>query len=39
MIRTLTVNCTPMLVCTNEDGKTVAETASDEMFIGAVRAL
>jgi len=39
MIRTLAVNCTPILDCSRDDGKTPAETASDEMVMGAVRAL
>jgi hypothetical protein len=39
MIRTLAVNCAPILVCSTDDGKTAAETASDEMVMGAVRAL
>jgi len=39
MIRTLTVNCAPILVCSTDDRKTAAETASDEMVMGAVRAL
>jgi len=39
MIRTLSVNCTPILDCSKDDGKTVAETASDEMVMGAVQAL
>jgi len=39
MIRTLAVNCTPILVCSKDDGKTAAETASDEMVMGAARAL
>jgi len=39
MIRTLSVNCTPILDCSKDDGKTAAETASDEMVMGAVRAL
>jgi len=38
MIRTLAVNCAPILVCSKDDGKTAAETASDEMVMGAVRA-
>jgi hypothetical protein len=36
MIRTLAVNCAPILLCSKDDGKTAAETASDEMVIGAV---
>jgi len=39
MIRTLTVNCAPILVCSTDDRKTAAETASDEMVMGAVQAL
>jgi hypothetical protein len=39
MIRTLAVNCAPILVCSTDDWKTVAETASDEIVMGAVRAL
>jgi len=39
MIRTLSVNCAPILDCSNDDRKTAAETASDEMVMGAVRAL
>jgi len=39
MIRTLAVNCAPILVCSKDDGKTAAETASDEMVMGAVRGL
>jgi hypothetical protein len=39
MIRTLAVNCAPILVCSTDDGKTAAQTASDEMAMGAVRAL
>jgi len=35
MIRTLAGNCAPILVCFKDDGK----TASDEMVMGAVRAL
>jgi hypothetical protein len=38
MIRTLAVNCGPILVCSTDDRKTGAETASDEMVIGVVRA-
>jgi len=36
MIRTLAVNCAPILDCSKDDGKAVAETASDEMVMGAV---
>jgi len=39
MIRTLAVNCVPILVCSKDDGKAAAETASDEMVMGAVWAL
>jgi len=39
MIRTLAVNCASILVCSPDDRKTAAETASDEMVMGAVRAL
>jgi hypothetical protein len=39
MIRTLAVNCTPILVCSKDDEKTVAETASDEMVMRVVPAL
>jgi hypothetical protein len=39
MIRTLAVNCAPILVCSKDDGKTAAETASNEMVIGVVLAL
>jgi len=39
MIRTLEVNCTQVLECSKNDGKTPAETDSNEMVIGAVRAL
>jgi len=39
MIRTLAVNCAPILVCSTDDRKTAAETASDGMVMGAVRAL
>jgi len=39
MIRTVAVNCTPIVVCSRDDGKTAAETASDEMVMGAVEAL
>jgi len=38
MIRTLAVNCPPIQVCSEDDGKTEAETASNEMVMGAVRA-
>ena len=38
MIRTLAVSWAPILVCFKDDGKTVAETASDEMVMAAVRA-
>jgi hypothetical protein len=39
MIRTLAVNCAPILIFSNDDRKTAAETASDEMVMGAVQAL
>jgi len=39
MIRTLAVNCAPILDCSKNDGKTVAEKASNEMVMGAVRAI
>jgi len=39
MIKTLAVNCAPILVCSTDDGKTAAETASDEMVMGAEWAL
>jgi len=39
MVRTLAVNCVPILDCSEDDGKPPAETASDEMVMGAVRAL
>jgi len=39
MIRTLAVNCAPILHCSKDDGNTPAETASDEMVMGVVRAL
>ena len=39
MIRTLALNCTPILDCSKDDGKTAVETAFDEMVMGAVRAL
>jgi len=39
MIRTLAVNWVPILVCPEDDGKPAAETASDEILMGAVRAL
>jgi hypothetical protein len=39
MIRTLAVNCAPILVCSKDDGKTVADTAADEMAMGATWAL
>ena len=35
-IRTLALNCAPILVCYKENRKTAAETASDEMVMGAV---
>jgi hypothetical protein len=33
------VNCAPIHDCSKNDGKTLAETASDEMVMGAVQAL
>jgi hypothetical protein len=39
MIRTLAVNCAPILDCSKNDVKTLAETASEYMVMGAVRAL
>jgi len=39
MIRSLGVNCAPILNCCKDDGNTPAETASDEMVMGAVCAL
>jgi len=39
MIRILAVNCAPILDCSQDAGKTVAQTASDEMVMGAVRVL
>jgi len=39
MIRTLAMNCAPILVCSKDDGKTAVETASNEMVMGAVRVL
>jgi len=38
MIRTLAVNCSPILVGSMDDGNTAGKTASDEMVKGAVRA-
>jgi hypothetical protein len=39
MIRTMEVNCAPILVCSKDYGNTAAETASEEMVIGAVLVL
>jgi hypothetical protein len=39
MIRTLAVICNSNLACWKDDSKTVAETASNELLIGAVQAL
>jgi hypothetical protein len=39
MIRTLAVNCTPILDCCQDAGKTVVETASDKIVMGEVWAL
>jgi hypothetical protein len=39
MITTLAVNCSPILDCSNDDGKTPAETTCNDMLMGAVRTL
>jgi len=39
MIRTLSANCAPIVDCSKDHRKTAAETASDEMVMGAVQAL
>jgi hypothetical protein len=39
MIRTLVVNCAPILDCSKDEGKIAAEHTSDEVVLGAVRAL
>jgi hypothetical protein len=39
MIRTLAVNCAANLECSHNDSKTVEKKVSDEMAMGAVRAL
>jgi hypothetical protein len=39
MIRTLAGNSAPILVCSKDYAKTAAQTAFDEMVMGAVRAL
>jgi hypothetical protein len=39
MIRTLATNCAPLLAYSKDDKKTVVEEASNEMPMGAVRAL
>ena len=39
MIRTLAVSCAPILVCSKDDRNAAAETASDEIAVGAGRAL
>jgi hypothetical protein len=39
IIRTLALNCAPIHMCYKNDAKTVAETASDEKVMGAVRVL
>jgi len=39
MIRTVAVNFAPILDCSKDDRKTLAETASDEMVMGAVQSL
>jgi len=36
MIRTVAANHAPILFCSKDDGKTVAEIASDQMVMGAV---
>jgi len=39
IIRTLAVDWAPIVDCSKDDGKTAAETASDNMVLGPVRAL
>jgi hypothetical protein len=39
MIRTLAVNCAPILDCSKDGGQTAAENASNEIVMGVVRAL
>jgi len=39
VIRILAAICTPILDCSQDAGTTVAETASDEIVMGAVQAL
>jgi hypothetical protein len=39
MMTTLAVTCTPIFDCSQDVGKTAAETASDEMVMGAVQTL
>jgi len=39
MIRILAVNSAPIFDCSKDDGKTLVETASDQMAMGAVLAL
>jgi len=39
MIRTLAVNCGPILDCSQNAWKTAAENPSNEMLMGAVQAL
>jgi hypothetical protein len=39
IIRTLAVNCAPILDCSQDAGKTAAQTASDEMVMEAVRGI
>jgi hypothetical protein len=39
MIRTLAVNCAPILICSKDDWKPVVETASNEMVLGVVQSL
>ena len=39
IIRKLAVNCTPVLVCSNDNGYCAADTASHKILMGAVQAL
>jgi len=39
MVRTLAVNCAPILACSQYAGKTPVENTSDEMVMGAMRVL
>jgi hypothetical protein len=39
MLRTLAVKCSPIHVCSKDDGKTAAEIACDEMVIEVVQVL